>query len=272
MENFKVMEDLSIIINFVDSLTKLGFPIKDVLVLIGGVGIGFGWNWIRPRKVSDKEKLLAEKAVNKIGTLPRSKAQDILKEISDNHISNSTKDEDVTLCNKPEETYKYFVERLSKAHTSIDVTHFGGRPYHENEPDYFKRIEYYQTLGAIIRGGKVKVRRIQLIRDLETLEWTKQVLKEFERSSFRLGCYVGDASDIPLLSLMVIDGEEVCLACTEKNFSFDQKSISIKNPIFTQMIQNYFDILWRNSLIVKERNINPDLLTEIEGKIQQQLV
>jgi hypothetical protein len=212
--------------------------------------------------------------LNDIEMLTQSKAHDILNKISDNHtsISSLIKDGNTTLHNNPEETYNYFVERLSKAHTSIDVTHFEDRPYCENEPDYFKKIEYYKTLGEIIKSGKVKVRRIQLVRDIETLEWTKQVLKEFEYSTFRLGCYIGEASDIPLLSLMVIDGEEVCLACVEKNSSFDQKSMSIKNPILTQIIQNYFDILWRNSLVVKEQNINPHLLTEIEGKIKQQLV
>jgi hypothetical protein len=207
--------------------------------------------------------------LNDIETLTQSKTYDILKEISDNHISisNLIKDGNTTLFNSPEETHIYFVNRIKKARTSIDVTHFVGRPYHENEPGYLRKREYYNVLGEIIKGGQVKVRRIQRISDSTTLEWTKKVLQEFEKSSFRLGCYVGDASDIPLLSLMVIDGEEVCLSCTEKNFSFDQKSLSIRNPVFTQMIQAYIEILWRNSRILKDVDINNDVLKDIESKV-----
>jgi hypothetical protein len=197
-------------------------------------------------------------------------SQEILKEIKDSHdsISNLIKDGNTVQYSSPEETYKYFVERIEKAQTSIDITHFGGRPYNEDEPKYYGRADYYKTLEKIIKGGKIRVRRIQLVRDTDSFNWMKETVEKFVNNSFYLGCYVGEASDIPQLSVMVIDEEEVCLACTEKGFHYDQKMISIKNTIFAGMMKSYIDILWRKSFIVKERIVDKDMLTKIEGKLQ----
>jgi hypothetical protein len=208
--------------------------------------------------------------LEELESLPRSGTENILREIVQGkaEIFNLISDGNALLFNNPEETYTYFIERLSKAQYSIDVTHFGGRPYRKGQDNYFGRASYYELLSRIVKEGKVKVRRIQLIRDLDGLEWVREVLDEFAQHRFYLGCYVGNASDIPLLSLIVIDGEEVCLACAEKNFSFDQKTISIKNPIFTKLIQSYIDILWRNALVVKEREVDYVLLNSIEKTIK----
>lgn len=208
----------------------------------------------------------------KLESLTLSETEKILREIVQGkaEIFNLIRDSNTLLFNNPEETYTYFLERLSKARHSIDVTHFGGRPFRKGQADHFGRNSYYELLSRIIKEGKLKVRRIQLVRDLDGLEWVREVLDEFAQNRFYLGCYVGNASDIPLLSLMIIDGEEVCLACTEKNFSFDQKTISIKNPIFTKLIQSYIDILWRNALIVKEKEVDNLLLDSIEKTIKGQ--
>jgi hypothetical protein len=196
-------------------------------------------------------------------------SQEILKEIKDSHdsISRLIKDENTVQYNNPEETYKYFVERIEKAQASIDITHFGGRPYNEDEPKHYGRADYYKTLEKVITDGKIRVRRIQLVRDIDSFEWMKETVEKFANNSFYLGCYVGEASDIPQLSVMVIDDEEVCLACTEKGFHYDQKMISIKNTTFAGMMKSYIDILWRKSFIVKERIVDKDMLTKIKDKL-----
>jgi hypothetical protein len=219
--------------------------------------------------------------LNTLEDLARNIPQEISKEIKNSHdaifnlvenssdsISNLVKDGGTSLYNSPEETYKYFIERIKKAHTSIDVTHFGGRPYREGEENkIYGRDGYYQTLEEIIKDGKIKVRRIQLVRDRDSFEWMKGEVNKYRQSSFLLGCYVGDALRIPQLSVMVIDGEEFCLACVEPKFSWDQKTISIKNRIFSGMMKNYIDILWRDSHIIKEREVDEVMLRKIESQL-----
>lgn len=227
--------------------------------------------------------LLHEKRgkLNTLEDLTRNIPQEISKEIKDSHdaifslvksssdsISNLVKDGGTSLHSSPEETYKYFVERIKKAHTSIDVTHFGGRPYRKGEENnIYGREGYYQTLGEIIKNGKIKVRRIQLVRNIDSFKWMEEEVNNYRQSSFLLGCYVGEALHIPQLSVMVIDGEEVCLACVEPKFAWDQKTISIKNRIFAAMMKNYIDILWRDSHIIKEREVDEVMLRKIESQL-----
>jgi len=209
-----------------------------------------------------------------ISNLIRSEIEKILVEVESGNddISRLIKDGDAQLFNNPEETYSYFVKRLNEAEISIDVTHFDNSPFRkgrDDQNDYLGRSSYYETLSKIIKEGKVKVRRIQLVRDRDNFEWMKEILEEFNQCPrFSLGCYVGNASDIPLISLMIIDGQEVCLAAIERKFSDEQKTISIKNSIFIQVIQEHMKNLWRHSIIVKkEWEVKTESINDIENKI-----
>lgn len=70
-----------------------------------------------------------------------------------------------------------------------------------------------------------------------------------------------------MISLMIIDGEEVCLTGGEGGPTWDQKTLLVKNSLFTKAIQEHFDILWRNSIKLNERGIRNDFIDELEKNI-----
>jgi hypothetical protein len=205
-----------------------------------------------------------------IELLTKRKSQDILASIAEQkeEIINLIQSGDIRLFERPEDTYSYFIKRIHEAKRSIDVTHFSSnRPPRPDLTDIPSRHQYYEILSKAVKDRNVRLRRVLLVKDREHIEWIKEALTEFSGCPFYLGCYRSPSPDIPMISLMIIDGEEVCLTGGERGPTWDQKTIVVKNPFFTKAIQEHFDVLWRNSLKLNERGIRNHLIDELEKSI-----
>jgi len=183
-------------------------------------------------------------------------------------IINALQGVDVRLFERREDFFVYLEQRVKSAKRSIDVTHFGlSAP--TSEPVLAQR--YYDTFAAIVKEGRVKVRRIVIVRDQAQFQWVRQMLEEFSGCSFFLGCYPSPSHYIPMFNMIIIDGEEVCIGGGERIPSYDVKTISVKHPHFTKVVQEHFDVLWRDSMRLNERGIRQDLLNQLEIAVQQSM-
>lgn len=210
--------------------------------MILGILAANGWYlWIKDNELNLKVKATQAKILNA--------KQEIIGRLSaDGFLQFSTQ----------EEMYEYIVDRKSTIKKSIDLTYFGNsRRYGREIYDKFESI-YYNNLDEIIREGDVKVRRVIIVRDQKMLDWANKLLKDFNKKNFNLGCYVGDSLTPYPLSVMIIDGEEVLMTFSESRTINNDKFISTTSTIFIDLIQNYFDCLFRDSFIVKDKDINED--------------
>lgn len=240
MENFKGMEDISIIINLVDSLTKLGLSPKDIFELIGGIGIGFVGSWIRSRKVSDKEKLLAEKAV-------LSDPQSIGSQLDNLSTDNKTE-----LFDKDNNIYKYFFEQLPKAKKSIDIARFNVNK--EDISDDHFRGKYYEILSEIIKGGEIEVSRIYRLSNMNDFKEMQKDFYEFIKAKkYKTYYFVEKKSAISLPNLMVVDKEKIVFAPPKKR---GENSMVTEDKKVVAVMENYMTILRETAEEVKYSDVD----------------
>lgn len=206
-----------------------------------------------------------------IELLTQTRSQEILASIAEGkeQIITLLRSGDIHLFERSEDTYSYFINRIQEAKRSIDITHFSSESPPTNKLiDVSGRTQYYETLSKVVKEGKVKVRRVMTVKDQEHFEWMREMLTEFSGCRFYLGCYPQPLHDIPMISLMIIDGEEVALGVGERALSYEPKTVLVKNPLFAKAIREHFDVVWRNSMRLNERGIRNELIAELEKFIQ----
>lgn len=150
---------------------------------------------------------------------------------------------------------------LSWASCSIDVAHFS--PIMPDDLQASKN--YYDALSEVIKGGKIRVRRILIINTKEQMGWAKKMLQEFSGKNFFLGCYPTPSYYIPMLSLFIVDDKEVVLTGGERIPSYDVNIVAIKHSNFREMAKRQFETLWAKSIRLNEGNINWKLFEELES-------
>jgi hypothetical protein len=186
-------------------------------------------------------------------------------------IINALKGVDVRFFERREDFLIYLEQRVKIAQRSIDVTHFGlSSPSSET----ILGQRYYDTFSKVVKQGKVKVRRIVIVRDQAQFQWVCQMLEEFSKfsgHSFFLGCYTPPSYYIRMLNMIIIDREEVFIAGGERIPSYDVKTIWVKHSDFTNVIQEHFDVLWRDSIRLNEMGVRQNLLNQLESAVQKSL-
>jgi hypothetical protein len=100
------------------------------------------------------------------------------------------------------------------------------------------------------------------------MEWVRQMLRDFTGCPFFLACYPKPSQFIPMMNLLIIDGEEVVVTGGERSPSYDVKTVSVKHKSFTDMAQEHFDAVWRNSLKLNEKGVKEDLLTQLDNVLK----
>jgi hypothetical protein len=177
-------------------------------------------------------------------------------------IITAHKGSDILLFESRKKFFDYAMKRVQRA-KQIDVTHFGlSAPSHEDTDS----VDYYQTFSSVIKEGKLRVRRILIVRNHKHVEWARQMLEDFSGCpSFYLAAYPSPLHYIPMINLMIIDGAEVYLGGGERAPSDDPKAILVKHPDFTESIQEHFKTLWRDSVELKNSSDLDRLLKGMEG-------
>jgi hypothetical protein len=214
--------------------------------------------------------------LNDIEMLTKSKANDILKELSGNYASifNLIKGEDnIRIFENPETMYGYLIERYQNVKTRIDMTHFGDKAYRVSQDEKLKSTansKFYNLLNQIIIEGEIKVNRVVLVRSDDSLSWINEMMSEFaDKPYFYLGCYANKAQYIHLISLMILDDEEVLITYGEKMLEDHRRTLSIKSPLAVKFFQEYFNCLLRDSIVVKSETVHDEMFTELSKKFTQ---
>lgn len=173
---------------------------------------------------------------------------------------------DIRLFTGRDEMFAYLEGRIKKAKRSLDVTHTGLSVPNGESP---AGQHYYDTFSKVVKEGKVRIRRVVVVQNQAHLEWVRQMLAESSGHPFFLGCYAQPSYYVPNLNLFIIDSEEVCIAGGERSTSYEVKAISVKHPLFIEVIQEHFDKLWRDSMRLNERDAPPKLLVQLVNAIEQ---
>jgi hypothetical protein len=167
-----------------------------------------------------------------------------------------------------EEIYKYLVDRYQHIEKSIDITHFGnGIPSDRVEDETYS--EFYKSLRKIMQEEKIKVRRVCLARNKKSLNWMKELVKDFpDNPKFNLGCYSGNLS-ITLTSFMILDETEVLVTHGKKELSGFCRTVSIKDRNIVKFYRDYFNDLYVNSIILKsDVSANQNEFNKLENQMR----
>lgn len=212
--------------------------------------------------------------LNDIEMLTQSKADDILKEISDNHtsISNLIKGENISRLFKEEaEMYEYLLDRYSQVKKSIDITHFGTRLF-DDENDNTVNSRFCKALGKIMRQEEIRVRRVYLVRNDDQFTLVQKIFNDHKNDpKVSIGCYSGKSLNVYLISLMIVDDEEVLVTYAEKSIRDFRRTLSIKNSTVVEFYRDYFNYLLQESYTIKDgKDIYEAEFDKLRNEIQSE--
>jgi hypothetical protein len=216
--------------------------------------------------------LVAEKRsqLKKLENLTQSGMTDIIEKISssENNIASLINGGAVKVFKSPDEMYVYLIDRYQYVRQSIDLTYLGDNP-HDDKNDDSLSSKFYNRLTEIIEGGRIRIRRVILVRNQNLLSWVEEMMSKFgNKPNVYLGCYPANSSTISyLISLMIIDDEEVLLTYSDKNLGFNRHTLSIKSPVIAEFCKNYFNVLWRESLIVQGKEVDYAAFDELKNRM-----
>jgi hypothetical protein len=240
------------LLGLLQSLPWLAVRIPTLILLLVSMILGY-------LVVERRSKLEAIEALIRTGR------QETLTSVEEgvDHIITSLRGVDVRLYEDRDEMFASIERGVKQAKRSIDTTHFVlSAPKGETPSGQ----HYYDTFSKVVKGGKIKVRRIVLAQELAHLDWMRQMLAEFAGCPFFLGCYSHSFHAIPMINLLIIDGEKFWLGGGD---SYEIRTISAKHPLLIKLFQEHFDKLWRDSMRLNERGVRDDLLTQLSTILQQ---
>jgi hypothetical protein len=239
-------------LGLLESFSWLAVRIPTLILLLVSMILGY-------LVVERKSKLEA------IETLIQAGRQETLTSVEEgvNHIITSLQGVHVRLSEDREKMFASIEHGIKQARHSIDTTHFVLKAPGGEIPS---GQQYYDTFSEVVKGGRIKVRRIVLVQELEHLDWIRQMLTEFAGCPFFLGCYPHSFHAIPMINLLIIDGEKLWLGGGD---SYEGRTISAKHSLLIKLFQEYFDKLWRDSMRLNERGVRDDLLTQLSITLQQ---
>lgn len=153
------------------------------------------------------------------------------------------------------EFYKDFLGHCVSAKHYVNISYFSPRPPAVGgSPD---RIEYYASIAAVMRKNPdTRFRRI--VRDTpENRIWVMQLVSELQGTN---NCAIAMLSDFDestemarALSIQIVDGKITWFVAISEHAGAElYRDIAIENSGVTDMLNRYFERLWRLSKIVFE--------------------
>ncbi|MGZ8843167.1 MAG: hypothetical protein ACXW18_05860, partial [Pyrinomonadaceae bacterium] len=166
---------------------------------------------------------------------------------------------DIQVFETRKDFFDYATGQIQRA-AQIDVSHFGLSAPSPDDPD---SLIYYQTFARVILEGRIRVRRILIIRNKEHIDWASQMLSDFAACPrFFLSVYLPSSVYIPMINLMVVDSTDVYIGGGERSPSDDPKALRVTHRGFTNSVQEHFRTLWREAVPIKSVNDLETLLRE----------
>jgi len=166
---------------------------------------------------------------------------------------------DIQLFETRKDFFDYAMRQVEGA-TQIDVTHFGLSAPSAQDADSWG---YYENFARVIVEGKIRVRRILIIRNQEHVVWARQMLSEFAGCPrFFLSVYVPSDVYVPMINLMIVNNSDVYIGGGERSPSDDPKALRVTHRGFTDSIEEHFRTLWREAVPIKS-------VADLEKLIQQ---
>ena len=143
-------------------------------------------------------------------------------------------EETIVVCNK-EIGYTKRMQAFENATQSLDIITLGFDL--EGSWDYFSK-KYCKALN---RGAQIRLMLEEEIKSKEVIE-ELSILTENPLFEFR---YVDSVS--PLMSLYVIDGKQVTIATSTRNFPKKYSVICTRTPVLVSLALGYFENLWNKA-------------------------
>ena len=166
--------------------------------------------------------------------------------------------------------YSELKEAVINANNSIDLTiHQSTNP----SIGIKARVEYFKSIGSIIKSDKIRVRRITSVNSTEKLNLLNEWLTKYGScSNFHIKYTEVESSGfIRALSIQIVDSKKIFLAgvCTgEMTESRSNVNVIIESEVLGRVFQNYYDSYWNSLKSIKEgKRINHELLQIIDNEI-----
>lgn len=164
------------------------------------------------------------------------------------------------------EVYEYLAARIQKVQGNVrDATL--GPSSSETVPDY--RRKFYASRAKVIAKGRVHYRYVTMFSNRIRFERVRREIEEFSTRQFYVGCFDVPPKAIPMLSLIVIDNEEVIIGAHRRMYAPSERNpdVLMRHPVVVRLFSDYFDLLWRESTKLNERGIREDLLDSLSRQI-----
>ncbi len=178
---------------------------------------------------------------------------------------------DVNILENRKELYPFVLDRIKHAKQSVSITHFISTPPNNNRIK--ERKEYFESIGDyVLENPQIHFRRILSIPNRTNYEWVLQdqltKLKDTEHFHVRY-LDVPDENKLPLYTMVIIDSNEIFLGVYNEpiELSRKDKNIWLRNQELASAFQDYFELLWFKSTILKDGwDINTEELNRLDKK------
>lgn len=157
------------------------------------------------------------------------------------------------------EFYVFLKKAVLTAENSVDLTHI--QPSPPEKAGIKEKDEYFEAIKKVIKKRQIRVRRIVSIPTMDKLNWIKSLLKEFENyPNFDIHCVdVGSLKfPVPLLSVQIVDSDQVFLIDLAKGYHFDSSWSREKNDLWivskeiAKSYREYYEEYWQSTEKIKE--------------------
>jgi hypothetical protein len=261
---------LSVLVSLLDFLGVLdSFPairdrIPTMTLLLPGITLGY--------LVIERTSRLNQitRAVGQLSEQVAALAKQIDEslEATSGRITNAMRLSDVAMYRRRTDTYARLTERIKKCKVSIDATHFTRTvPSKLTNPEAQK---YYATLDDVARSGKVEVRRVVLVADEDKYEWVTEMLQNFSGAPFYVGCYASLPMNMPMVSFVILDKEEVWMTGGNRGSGSSHLELMVRNPLLAELMNDHFNALWANSMQMTSHKTRERYLARLRESIASQ--
>lgn len=156
--------------------------------------------------------------------------------------------------NRPE-FYNFIIQRFKDLSCTLDITNFTPQP--ASTTGIPERSQYFQAVTDLIRNNnQIEVRRIVSITTKEKFNWVenKEIQGLKDCNNFHLGYYEFPKKHIPSYTIILLDKKEIFLGIywEPAHRGHRDQNIWIKNDEICKAFGDYFDVLWDNSIKLKE--------------------
>ena len=186
------------------------------------------------------------------------KIEEKLDDVRELFIANSHGVKTITFQSN-DEAILYQAKRLQEAKAFVDIAAIDRR----RAGDTSARKHFEEARENVVLSDKVKVRYIGVLYGKNRLDFGREYVIKNKAKNFFAGYFKKPYNEIPLMSFIVIDKQEVI---TRYPFQFGQDTgyIAIQSPYIARLFLGYFERLWECSDKLRNNNDYQKLFEEIE--------